>query len=192
MILQAGFFFNIDNIEYFCQKELFDISKFNKLDITFNHKVVQSINDCFWEKEDFAPLKKYKGVIYKQKNSLIVYKNNISDNWITNIEYTAEKYNKKAVYINIDSETNFPGYQLYFFNGIEKRIIYSIKDGSKWIFFNKGSPQNFEKNDMYIERGATKKFNIAKLKFFCHNLGIEIDDPDLLKPVDKVIYTYTS
>ena len=192
MILQAGFFFDVEDIEQFCQKELFDMSKFNKLDITFKHEIVKSISDCWSEKEDFASLKKYKGVVYKQKDSLIVYKNNISDNWITNIEYTAEKYNKKAVYININSETTFPGYQLYFFNGSEKRLISSIKDGNRWIFFEKGAPQNFEENDMYTERGATKKFNITKLKLFCHNLGIEVDDPNLLKPVDKVIYTYTS
>ena len=191
MKLKVAFFFDINEIEVFCKNEVFDLTKYKNLNINFIHKKILDANLKKYSFNENEPLSRYRGVLYKQKNSLTVYRNNISDNWITNVELTAEKYNRKAVFINIDSESPNQGYQLYYYNGKIKRIIYSIKDGRTWTFFEKGPIQFFENGDNYSERGATKKFNYEKIRKYCLNLGIDIEDNDLLVPVDTVLFTDT-
>ena len=102
-------------------------------------------------------LKNYDGYLFRQKDSFVIYLNNISDNWITNIEFTCAKYGYKGLYVFVNTDTIYPAYKLYYFDGNKKRIIYSMKDGERWTFFKKGEPQFFEMGDSYNERGATKK-----------------------------------
>lgn len=114
MKLKVAFFFDINEIEVFCKNEVFDLTKYKNLNINFIHKKILDANLKKYSFNENEPLSRYRGVLYKQKNSLTVYRNNISDNWITNVELTAEKYNRKAVFINIDSESPNQGYQLYY------------------------------------------------------------------------------
>lgn len=192
MVLQCGIFFDVKDLDSFVKNELFDLSKYRDLDVNFVHDLIP--------KEYMRPLPLptpksqafmyYDGYTFRQKNSLVIYVNNSFDNWVTNIEFTCEKYGYKALYVYIDNESLFPGYKLYYYNGKFSRIIYSIKDGERWVFFEKGASQDFEMGATYSERGATKKFNYSKLKLFCNNLGVDIDSADFLLPIENIYHTY--
>lgn len=192
MILKCGIFFNVKDLDFFCKNELFDLTKYKNLDINFFHEKIQ--------KGDMKPLSTpisqaftyYEGYTFRQKDSFVIYVNNAFDNWVTNIEFTCAKYGYKAVYIYVNDESKFPAYKLHFYNGKSTRIIYSLKDGERWIFFKKGNPQDFEMGDTYSERGATKKFNYYKLKNFCNNLGLEIESSDFLIPIETIYHTYVA
>lgn len=188
MFLKFGLFFSINDISSFCKNELFDLSKYTNLDVHFVHEKI-SKNDMK-QLDETAGLKNYEGYLFRQKNNFVVYVNNLSDNWITNIEFTCAKYEYKGLYVFADSESKFPACMLYYFDGDKKRIIYSIKDGDRWTFFNQGEAQFFEDGYSYNERGAAKKFNQSKLKSFCRNLGVDLEDKDLLIPVEDVYHTY--
>ncbi|MCR5081272.1 MAG: hypothetical protein K6B17_08010 [Treponema sp.] len=188
MFLSFGLFFDVKDVHSFCTNELFDLSKFSNLDIHFTHEEIKK--DDIKRLNKVAGLKNYEGYLFRQKDSFVVYINNLSDNWITNIEFTCAKYGYKGLYVFADSESMFPAYMLYYFDGNKKRIIYSIKDGERWSFFNKGEPQFFEAGDYYNEHGATKKFNYEKLNSFCKRLGVDIESKDLLIPTETVYNTY--
>jgi|GEM_PF-3263313 hypothetical protein len=132
----------------------------------------------------------YEGYTYKQKNSFVIYQNTDFDGWINKVRLSALNNRLKAVHIFIDNESLYPGYRLDYYENSFERVIYSIKDGTKWIFFEKGLQQPFEMNDRYEEKGATKKFNYSKLKLFCKNLGIDLDDLELLAPTSDIYYDY--
>ncbi|BDC91972.1 hypothetical protein [Treponema bryantii] len=188
MILKFGLFFNIKNIDSFCKDELFDLSKYSNLSINFIHE--KRSKDEIKPLNNVTGLKKYEGYLFRQKDSFVVYVNNISDNWITNIEFTCAKYGYEGLYIFVDNESMYPAYELYYFNGAKKRVIYSMKDGERWVFFENGPEQDFEMGDLYKERGTTKKFNYEKMKNFCMNLGVNIENPDLLIPIDTIYHSY--
>ena len=84
MKLKVAFFFDINEIEVFCKNEVFDLTKYKNLNINFIHKKILDANLKKYSFNENEPLSRYRGVLYKQKNSLTVYRNNISDNWITN------------------------------------------------------------------------------------------------------------
>ena len=188
MFLSFGLFFDIKDIHAFCTNELFDLSKYSNLDIKFIHEEIKKDDIKYLNK--VAGLKNYDGYLFRQKDSFVIYMNNISDNWITNIEFTCAKYGYTGLYIFVDTESMFPAYKLYYFKGNKKRIIYSIKDGERWVFFNHGEPQDFEMGELYNERSATKKFNYEKLILFCKNLGVNLESQELLIPTESVYHTY--
>ena len=95
MFLSFGLFFDIKDIHAFCTNELFDLSKYSNLDITFIHDEIQKDDIKYLNKA--AGLKDYDGYLFRQKDSFVIYINNLSDNWITNIEFTCAKYGMRAV-----------------------------------------------------------------------------------------------
>ena len=189
MNLQVGLFFGVKDLEGFCKNELFKMTNCTKSHLSFKHEKI-SKNEMKSLPLDIIPgLIHYEGYTYYQKDSIIVFINNVSDNWVVNIEQTAKRTGYIGLYMRIAENVKYPAYMLDYFKGDEKRTIYSIKDISRWIFYNSGIPQDFENGDTYSERGATKKFNYKKLKLFCRNIGFDIENPDFLSPVGEIIHT---
>lgn len=186
MIFSASFYWYDGELDSFFYKTLFDSYKKK-----FSYKIIElskkgdSINKLDVE---YNP-KVYKGYFYKQKNNLYVFINNLADGWYTRSRNIALKNHIRGVQIKIFSGKQNPVYMMNYYDKCE-RVIYSMKDGNKWVFYASGEQQVFEKNDQYSENGATKKFNLTKLRNFCLNLGIDLNNPDILKPVSKIYYEY--
>ncbi len=175
-------FFDIKNFDEFYNNIFFDLdkSKFNYRVITYDKMKDLS------QKENIL---KYQGYIYMQKDSFIIYRNNCIDGWINRIRNKALNNNLRVVHVVINDEKPYPGYQLQYYNKGKERIIYSIYDGSRWMFYSKGEQQSFENNNNYNEKGPTKKFNKEKILEYCKNLGIIIDE-NFFKPTSKIFNDY--
>ena len=137
--------------------------------------------------KSYNSIDSYTGYFYKQKNGFTVFVNNLSDGWYTRIYNFSRLNHYAALQVKCSESCNILH---YFLGNGEERTIYSIKDGERWVFYQDGPKQDFEENDKYDEIGPTRKFNFIKIKNFCNNLGINLDDPDFFKPTSTIYCEY--
>lgn len=178
MNVKCSIFFDIDNIhDFFYSVLLPTISTKNYIQ-TFeceekpNLSEISNILDC-------------KRVIYKNKNSYIIYEDDLIDGGWTFINSIAKKYNVKTLYLKIIDEGPYPAYYLAYFENNTERIIYNIKE-TRWTFFSKGPIAFFEEGEQYLEKKTSDKFNKEKIILFCKRLGVDILDEQFLKPISSV------
>ena len=192
MKIKCSIFFDIDDVESFCKNILHNDSKFeinHEDDSVYLHEAITKNEMKSIPLKPELKLIDYEGYTFRQKDGVVINVNNVGDNFYTNLYNTWRVFGTKSLYLVIDTEGTYPAYMLNFYQGKTERVIYSIKDGARWVFFQKGEQQPFENGDLYSERGATKKFNYKKITSFCKNLGLSVEDPDFLTPTGPVYHT---
>jgi len=186
MKLSFSIFWNIPDLKTF-----FETLFFFDGNEKYSYKVIQNI-----KKDDFESCKErvnilfYKGYTYVQKDGFVLHLNNLIEGWVNRTRLCALHNKLKAAYICIDDETKYPAFKIDYYEDGKERIIYTLKDGAKWIFYEKGESQFFEKNVSYTEKKAYEKFNYEKLLLLCKNLGVNFSEKDFFIPVSPVYYDF--
>lgn len=180
---QFAVFFDISDLRQFVDEELFSQkNRDNRYEVRIVDKITEDLSvkkNCLY----------HKGYTYRQKDSHIIFKNNEIDGWINLVRTTAFENNLRAAFIYYDNESKYKGYKIsYFYEGSNERMIYCIQDAS-WKFFCKGQQQWFEEKDTYSEIRTSAKFNLDKLKRFCFNMRINIEETDFFKPCSEIYYS---
>ena len=57
---------------------------------------------------------------------------------------------------------------------------------NKWKFYNQGPVAFFEKDEKYLEKKVSDKFNKEKLILFCNRIGLDILDKNFFIPSSRI------
>ena len=178
MNLNFSVFFDIDNLDDFFYSILFPTaSSKNSVKVTKCENIPllteqSNILDC-------------TRVAYKNKSSLVIYKDNLIDGGWTYINKIAKTFNVRTLYIRIKDDVPYPAYYLAYFDKNSERIIYNIKE-NRWKFYQHGPVAFFEENDKYQEKKISDKFNMKKILTFCERLGINVLEDNFFTPASPV------
>ena len=178
MRLVFNVFFDIENYEDFFYKILFPVTA-RSFPIEYYK---QEDLPLICEDDDFL---KYQSCTYVQKNSLVIFLNNLRDGNFFLVNYIAQTANIRAAHIYIDDEKPYPGYYLAYYENQKERVVYNIKE-NRWKFYHTGDPAFFEEGDAYEEKRIPDKFNKEKILLFCKRMGINLEDEDFFKPASSV------
>ena len=115
---------------------------------------------------------------------------NLDDGWIT-LSNVISRELKCEYYFFSSTDDNIPepgNYFKYVSNGLPKRVVYSIKDGSRWVFHAEGNSLLFEDQQHYTQKLIKKRLTKQILIDYCKKLGLLIEDKDFWKSAGVGLY----
>lgn len=117
----------------------------------------------------------FESLLLKSKTIML---SNSYDGWITLANHISSKTNSGHItfFITFDEKKENDA-QYMFVNKIseeEERVVYSMKEESRWLFFQDGKPQSFENIEHYRKRRIKERLNVAILVDYCQKLGLDI------------------
>ncbi|UAY54270.1 hypothetical protein [Arachidicoccus terrestris] len=119
-----------------------------------------------------------------------------SDGRYTLVLNYCEKYKVKAVSVSFTNrkDTSYLAYMFKYFdfsqNEVVERIIYTIKDDAKWVFYEKGKIQPFEDMANYKNRIKTKRFNRNILLSYLGKMNINIEKGSFWQSNDGIAFYF--
>ncbi|UTC66187.1 MULTISPECIES: hypothetical protein [unclassified Treponema] len=86
---------------------------------------------------------------------------------------------------NIDEGKNSFTYRDY---QRQERVVMTLKDNGKWIFFERGSKLWFENELFYKKRKITERFNSKILLEYCNTIGLDIINIDFWESNNDALF----
>ena len=111
---------------------------------------------------------------FMKLNDGVIMLPNLLDGWITLFNNIIENLKINGYYFVISSENIKESYNcmIYMKNGTRKRVCYTLKDNSKWTFYENGEPLFFENKENYKNKLKKDKINKDILINYCNELKI--------------------
>ena len=111
---------------------------------------------------------------FMKLNDGVIMLPNLLDGWITLFNNIIENLKINGYYFVISSEKINKSHNcmIYMENGIRKRVCYTLKDNSKWTFYENGEPLFFEDKENYKNKLKKDKMNKDILLNYCNELKI--------------------
>lgn len=122
-----------------------------------------------------------------------VFSSNLQDGRYSFVFSYCKRFKQKAVQVAFSNKkSEYPAFKLKYFdfsgaNSIE-RVVYALKDGSKWEFYAKGPEQFFEDTGNYLKKRKTERLNKQIILDYLLKLGIDISDENFWVPLTKPMY----
>lgn len=115
-------------------------------------------------------------------DSITVMFPNLSDGWVTLVNFICNSLETEGVYCRIIDDINKEpcNYFTFYEKGKAVRTVYAMKEGAKWVFYETGEPLWFENSEYYK----------AKLKKSRLNKSIMTEYLNRLKLTENGILTY--
>jgi hypothetical protein len=143
-----------------------------------------SIKELFEKKENiysqlYSP-ESYKAIFFEPEDrpESTVMISNLLDGWLTLTNIIAGKIENPCYMFTLSYKDNSESKNSFVFyknNGIA-RTAYVLRDGNKWIFYDKGDLQPFENPDNYKRRLNKDKINHTVILDYCSKIGINIEN----------------
>ena len=129
----------------------------------------------------------FEGYLYKQKNGIIIFQNNLIDGWCNLVRSISLHEGIESLFVQIQNDLKYPGYILNYYSSGKERVISNIKEG-KWSFFTKGDLAKFECPEFYTRNKGKKKFDYEIILSYCRQLNLDIEDDECFKSVSEIFY----
>jgi hypothetical protein len=115
---------------------------------------------------------------------------NIRDGWYTLTNVICKELRCSCVQLSTSTdEEEFPSNMLHFYeNGSEVRVVYSMLDDDRWVFFERGPVQSCENKENYKRRRIKDRLNRAIIVEYAHKLGLPIDDDRYWRAEGSCLY----
>lgn len=178
MNLKFTVFFDIKNLDDFFYKTL--LPPLSKKHSVRNYKC-----DTLPTLSQTSNILNCTRIIYKNNKAIVIYEDNLIDGGWVYISSIAKNYNIRTLYVRLNDENPYPGYYLAYFEKGSERVIYNVKE-NKWKFYNQGPVAFFEKDEKYLEKKVSDKFNKEKLILFCNRIGLDILDKNFFIPSSRI------
>lgn len=123
----------------------------------------------------------------------LVMLSNITDGWESICYYLSRECNIPVYMFHFDCTNSNDMYNGFSFlqDGNNTRTVYAMKD-PKWIFFETGEQQWFEKPELYTSRRIRDRMTKQIITQYCKALDLRIENPEFWVPSGKsLLFTYT-
>ena len=113
-------------------------------------------------------------------SDLVVFINNMPDGWPTLLNYYLKHYDNREI-INVrlsDKSIEYSVNEFVFINKSIRRIVHSIKDFDKWIFYQEGPLLSFENEMNYKRKKISDRLNDVIVQEYLKENNINISKPD--------------
>ncbi len=120
---------------------------------------------------------------------LIMFSNS-GDGWITLANFISSQLNCEHItfYLTIKDNNDTQNMFVYRNAQEEERVVYTMMEENKWVFYQDGKIQNFENLEFYKKRQIKDRLNFGILVDYCNKLGLNITNDDFWKSDKDALY----
>ena len=170
-----------------------EIKKISVIDSKYNPR------DVFVEFEQLKQIRRNSGQHCSQKaffynpscdSSKTIMVSNLFDGWYTLCNIVSRKLACKCYLLEMcEYNVSEPKNCLTYIDGFAiTRVVYVLKEGKRWLFFEQDNPLWFEEADHYKQRIKKKRLSREILIGYCYKLGLPINNFDFWETDKNGIY----
>jgi len=126
--------------------------------------------------------------IYQYNKFGCIFISNINDGWASLVHMISVNNKSESYFFILDKEKKYiNNINLFSFeNGSEERIVRTMVDGGKWVFYDNGPLQWFESPEYYERKIIRKRMNYLIVWEYCKKIGIDLENDLFFYPQTKV------
>jgi hypothetical protein len=128
----------------------------------------------------------YSPLLHQNKT---IFFPNFPDGWSSLIYNYSKRYDCPTFCIKMsEQDVQYPQYWFQTNYGLKKRIVYAMKDSSKWVFHETGEMQPYEDTIHYAKKRVKDRMNESIINEYLKKNGWDIDDPRMWQSDQPAIY----